>query len=72
MFEEVEYSFPVAEDTSVDDAVGMGPRPPFSRGQAFRRNDGYAKVSRRGDDGRGMCPRIREDNEGGGEGSVRG
>ena len=33
MFEEAEYSFPVAEDTSVDDAVGMGPRPPFSRGQ---------------------------------------
>ena len=26
MFEEAEYSFPVAEDTSVDDAVGMGPR----------------------------------------------
>ena len=26
MFEEAEYSFPVAEDTSLDDAVGMGPR----------------------------------------------
>ena len=44
MFEEAEYSFPVAEDTSVDDAVGMGPRPRFHGG----------RISTRGQRGRGV------------------